>query len=88
MLPAFGTPSLKQRPSSCQVRDQSADKRLRVSNWPLYIDQPAKGSKTTLQTFEQRTGIKVTYTEDIDDKDEFFAKVKTSSVAARAPAAT
>lgn len=78
VLPAFGTPSLKQSPSSCRVRDRSSDKRLYVSNWPLYIDQPEKGSKTktTMQDFEAQTGIRVTYTEDINDNDEFFAKVK------------
>ncbi len=42
---------------------------LRVSNWPLYID------KKTVADFEQATGIKTEYTEDINDNAEFFAKI-------------
>lgn len=44
-------------------------KELRVSNWPLYID--AK----TVPDFEAATGIKTTYTEDVNDNNEFFAKI-------------
>jgi spermidine/putrescine transport system substrate-binding protein len=42
---------------------------VRVSNWPLYID-----SKTTAD-FAAGTGIKVEYTEDVNDNNEFFAKI-------------
>ncbi len=44
--------------------------QLHISNWPLYID--AK----TVPEFEAATGIKTTYTEDINDNAEFFAKVE------------
>ncbi len=44
-------------------------KTLRVSNWPLYID------KQTVPDFEKATGIKVEYTEDVNDNNEFFAKI-------------
>jgi spermidine/putrescine transport system substrate-binding protein len=44
-------------------------KTLRISNWPLYID------KQTVPDFEKATGIKVEYTEDINDNNEFFAKI-------------
>jgi spermidine/putrescine transport system substrate-binding protein len=44
-------------------------KELHISNWPLYID--AK----TVPDFEAATGIKTTYTEDINDNNEFFAKI-------------
>jgi spermidine/putrescine transport system substrate-binding protein len=47
----------------------SATKVVRVSNWPLYID--AK----TVPDFEAATGIKVEYTEDINDNNEYFAKI-------------
>jgi spermidine/putrescine transport system substrate-binding protein len=43
---------------------------LSISNWPDYID-----SKTVAE-FEQATGIKTTYTEDVNDNAEFFAKVQ------------
>ena len=42
---------------------------LRISNWPLYID------KQTVPDFEKATGIKVEYTEDVNDNNEFFAKI-------------
>jgi len=42
---------------------------LRVSNWPLYID------KNTVPNFQKDTGITVQYTEDVNDNDEFFAKI-------------
>jgi spermidine/putrescine transport system substrate-binding protein len=44
-------------------------KEVRISNWPLYID-PA-----TVGDFQKATGIKATYTEDINDNNEFFAKI-------------
>jgi spermidine/putrescine transport system substrate-binding protein len=44
-------------------------KEVRISNWPLYID------KATVADFEKATGIKATYTEDINDNNEFFAKI-------------
>jgi spermidine/putrescine transport system substrate-binding protein len=47
----------------------SATKVVRVSNWPLYID--AK----TVPDFEAATGVKVEYTEDINDNNEYFAKI-------------
>jgi spermidine/putrescine transport system substrate-binding protein len=42
---------------------------LRVSNWPFYID------KQTIPDFQKATGITVQYTEDVNDNDEFFAKI-------------
>jgi spermidine/putrescine transport system substrate-binding protein len=48
------------------------------SNWPLYIDiDDASGSYPSLEAFQATTGIEVTYTEDINDNNEFFAKVRT-----------
>src|SRR5690348_1559462 len=76
-LKGFGTPGLKQDPATCRSVDESAhDKQFVISNWPLYIDEPDKGYHSTLQDFEKATGIKVHYTDDVNDNDEFFAKVK------------
>ena len=47
----------------------AATKTLRISNWPLYID------KQTVADFEKAKGIKVEYTEDVNDNNEFFAKI-------------
>lgn len=43
---------------------------LRISQWPLYID------KRTIPDFQQATGITVQYSEDINDNNEFFAKIE------------
>ena len=40
------------------------------SNWPYYID------KSILQDFQDETGAKVKYIEDINDNTEFFGKVR------------
>jgi spermidine/putrescine transport system substrate-binding protein len=46
---------------------------LRFANWIGYIDiNEDDGSYPTLQKFEDETGIKVTYLEDIDGNEDFF----------------
>jgi spermidine/putrescine transport system substrate-binding protein len=59
--------------------DQSAtDKVVNWSNWPLYLDvNDETGEYPSLKAFEAQTGIKVTYTEDVNDNNEFYAKVRT-----------
>jgi spermidine/putrescine transport system substrate-binding protein len=47
----------------------TATKTVRISNWPLYID------KLTVGEFGKATGIHAEYTEDINDNNEFFAKI-------------
>jgi len=55
-----------------------ADKTLNWSNWPLYIDvNEDTGERPTLEAFQSETGIAVTYTEDVNDNNEFYAKVRT-----------
>ncbi len=54
------------------------EKTLLWSTWPGYMDTDAKtGSRPTLDAFTKQTGINVTYTEDINDNNEFYAKVRT-----------
>ncbi len=52
---------------------------LDFANWPLYIDTgtDSKGKTTypTLDQFTSETGIKVNYSEPIQDNNSFFAKV-------------
>ena len=43
---------------------------LVISNWPFYID------KETVPQFEDETGLKVKYTEDVNDNNEFFSKLQ------------
>jgi len=48
------------------------------SNWPSYLDTDEEtGTYPTLEEFKSSTGIDVNYTEDINDNNEFFAKVRT-----------
>ena len=50
---------------------------LNFANWPLYIDVDEKTKKhPTLDEFTADTGIKVNYFEEINDNDEYFAKVQ------------
>src|SRR5689334_2411243 len=52
---------------------------LDFANWPLYMDtaEDANGATTypSLVEFTKETGIKVNYTEPIQDLAEFFAKI-------------
>ncbi|MGH1564900.1 polyamine ABC transporter substrate-binding protein [Mumia sp. DW29H23] len=75
VLPLFGTPDRRQDPANCAATDRSSDGRLIVSNWPEYIDQPDEGYVTTMDEFQKEFGIQVDYTADVNDNNEFFAKV-------------
>lgn len=44
--------------------------QLNFANWPLYID------KKVLRDFEKKYGAKVRYTEEINDNEEFFGKIR------------
>ncbi len=74
-----GMPGTRQDPAACRSDDVSAsDKKLVVSNWPLYIDvaEDDESVRPTLDAFMAQTGIEVTYTEDVNDNNEFFGKVR------------
>jgi spermidine/putrescine transport system substrate-binding protein len=80
-LPFFSVGGAQQDPASCRATDTSAtDKSLIVSNWPAYID-PIHKPGSTVSAFEQQTGISVSYTDDINDNAEFYAKVKNQLAA-------
>lgn len=76
LLAACGTEGTTQTAESCVSTDISeTEKKLFFSNWPLYIDE--KGQRLpTLEDFESASGIDVTYTTDINDNNQFFAKVR------------
>jgi spermidine/putrescine transport system substrate-binding protein len=48
----------------------AASGTLNISNWPLYIDEK------TISDFENESGIKVNYTEDVNSNTDFFGKVQ------------
>jgi len=57
--------------------DHTLAKTLRFSNWPLYIDVNEKTKRhPSLDQFTKRYGVKVSYTEDINDNDSFFGKIE------------
>ena len=84
LLAACGTEGAQQTAESCVSKDLSdSEKVLNFSNWPEYIDVETRkvgGQKQTviptLLDFEEQTGIKVTYNTDVNDNNEFFAKVR------------
>lgn len=43
---------------------------LRISNWPFYIDEESIG------LFEDESGLSVTYTEDVNDNEEYFSRIR------------
>ncbi|WBB77371.1 spermidine/putrescine ABC transporter substrate-binding protein [Micromonospora sp. WMMD882] len=79
-----GTEAATRSEEDCVSEDRSADERkLTFSNWPQYMDvDEADGAKRpTLDAFQTATGIQVTYTEDINDNNEFFGKVRNQLAA-------
>jgi spermidine/putrescine transport system substrate-binding protein len=78
LLSACGT---KPSATSTLPPDRSTqDKTVSFSNWALYIDVDEKNPSRhpTLDGFTAKTGIAVTYTEDINDPDELNAKMVPS----------
>jgi spermidine/putrescine transport system substrate-binding protein len=52
------------------------EKIMRWANWTAYLDYDEETKKyPTLEAFIKRTGIQVTYAEDIDDNDTYFNKI-------------
>ncbi|MGW4497182.1 polyamine ABC transporter substrate-binding protein [Micromonospora sp. NPDC004336] len=78
-LAGCGTEAATRTGAGCVSEDLSGtEKKLTFSNWPQYMDvDDSDGSKRpTLDAFVARTGIQVTYTEDVNDNNEFFGKVR------------
>ena len=52
------------------------DKVVRFANWTAYLDYDENTKKyPTLEAFIKKTGIRASYTEDIDDNDSYFNKI-------------
>ena len=71
---AFGSSLLaacqgKEKTGGTSAAAAGGGKSVKISNWPLYID------KETVPNFEKATGIDAEYTEDVNDNNEFFAKI-------------
>jgi spermidine/putrescine transport system substrate-binding protein len=59
-------------------------KELVISTFPLYIDTDRPGAPGTVRRFEEATGIRVRYNEDINDVRQFFARIRPELSAGRA----
>jgi len=59
-----------EAPAAAPAATAAAKRTLRISNWPLYIDEK------TVPDFTAATGIPVEYSEDVNDNNEFFAKIE------------
>ncbi|GGZ12799.1 ABC transporter substrate-binding protein [Streptomyces olivaceoviridis] len=77
-LSGCGIPAAGRTQGGTSAQDHSAqEKVVNFSNWTEYIDVDDSGKHhPTLETFQRRTGITVNYTEDINDNNEFFGKIK------------
>ncbi|WP_367320527.1 spermidine/putrescine ABC transporter substrate-binding protein [Streptomyces sp. HUAS ZL42] len=77
-LSACGIPAAGKTEGGTSAEDHSAkEKTVSFSNWTEYMDVDDSGKHhPTLDAFTKRTGIKVKYTEDINDNNEFFGKIK------------
>lgn len=78
-LAACGIPPAKREGDSAAASDDHSaeEKEINFSNWTEYMDTSEdEKSRPTLEEFTKRTGIKVKYTEDINDNVEFFGKIK------------
>ncbi|MER5913745.1 spermidine/putrescine ABC transporter substrate-binding protein [Streptomyces sp. NPDC001982] len=77
-LSGCGIPAAGKSQGGTSTQDHSAkEKVVNFSNWTEYIDvDDSEKHHPTLDAFRERTGITVKYTEDINDNNEFFGKIK------------
>ncbi|MFF3248275.1 PotD/PotF family extracellular solute-binding protein [Streptomyces sp. NPDC002870] len=78
ILSGCGIPPAKREAGAAASDDHSdQEKQINFSNWTEYMDiSEDEKSRPTLVEFTKRTGIKVKYTEDINDNVEFFGKIQ------------
>jgi spermidine/putrescine transport system substrate-binding protein len=55
-----------------------SEKVVNFSNWPAYmdVDEKVATDHPTLDAFKAQTGISVSYVEDINDNETFYAKIQ------------
>ncbi len=69
-----GTASEGSAPQDVSDTEKTVD----WSNWVEYMDiDEDTGAYPTLERFQEESGISVNYTEDVNDNNEFYAKVRT-----------
>jgi spermidine/putrescine transport system substrate-binding protein len=77
LLAACGTEGAQVEAGECESKDLSAEQKTIVfSNWVGYVDPIKTPATSTLEKFQQETGITVDYKNgDVNDNETFFAKV-------------
>ncbi|MET9608586.1 spermidine/putrescine ABC transporter substrate-binding protein [Streptomyces sp. NPDC006512] len=78
-LTACGIPPARREGDAAAASDDHSaqEKEVNFSNWTEYMDtSDDEKTRPTLEEFTKRTGIKVKYTEDINDNVEFFGKIR------------
>jgi spermidine/putrescine transport system substrate-binding protein len=77
LLSACGTGGASVDQAACKSVDLSAkEKTITFSNWIGYVDPIKRKDTSTLEKFQQETGITVDYKNgDVNDNESFFAKV-------------
>ncbi|MER6689162.1 polyamine ABC transporter substrate-binding protein [Streptomyces minutiscleroticus] len=76
-LSACGIPPAKNTAGVPSDDHSDEEKRIAFSNWTEYMDvDDGEKRHPTLDAFTRRTGIRVEYTEDINDNVEFFGRIK------------
>lgn len=78
ILSGCGIPPARREAGAAASDDHSdQEKQINFSNWTEYMDiSEDEKSRPTLVEFTKRTGIRVKYTEDINDNVEFFGKIQ------------
>jgi len=60
----------------------TTDKVVRWANWTAYLDYDEETKQyPSLQAFIERTGIEATYSEDIEDNDAYYNKIRPQLIA-------
>jgi spermidine/putrescine transport system substrate-binding protein len=77
LLAACGTGGASVDQAACKSVDLSAkEKQIVFSNWIGYVDPVKRKDTSTLEKFQQETGITVDYKNgDVNDNESFFAKI-------------
>lgn len=82
LLTACGTKGTARSAGPPTAADLSSSERtVAFSNWPQYVDvsDDDESVRPSLAAFTKATGIDVDYTEDVNDNEEFFAKIRPAA---------
>ena len=83
MAAAAAPPLLAACNRSTPGSGAAGDRRLVISNYPIYIDPSSDGVPGSVERFSKQTGIALTYREDLNDAQAWFAKVQPDLAAGR-----